>query len=349
MYAQFSADEALSPDRTRGVEVWVVGDAMLDEYVDGRTLRQSPEASVPVLRVDLVSHRPGGAANVANCVVALGASAVLAAVVGPDAAGEELLRLCRNAGIDTRALRPVSDRPTTRKTRVLVAGEHLVRIDRESTTPIQVRHGEACVEALAAGGVPHALVFSNYAKGMLSAQIVEKLVAKARKYAVPVIVDSNRGDWRWFRGASLLALNLRQLKTATGRGQQLVDPREVEIAARDLVQNLENGAVLVMLGERGMVLVQPCGATQWLDARATSVVDTTGAGDAAIAVLAVALGSGLDLVDAVHLGNAAAGVVVGKFGTAAATSREIIATFDRSRARVSNHSSRSTRSSPEQR
>lgn len=155
-----------------GTEVWVVGDAMLDEYWVGPIERLAPEAPIPVMRVDNQRHALGGAANVAHGIVALGGRAVLGALVGNDAAGNALRELCRSAGIESRAVLQTLTRPTTRKIRV-GAGKPLIRLDFESTGPLAELEGQRCLAELANGAKPQAIILSDYAKGMLPARFVD--------------------------------------------------------------------------------------------------------------------------------------------------------------------------------
>ncbi|HEY6823404.1 MAG TPA: PfkB family carbohydrate kinase, partial [Steroidobacteraceae bacterium] len=196
------------PDRFAGLHIWVVGDLMLDEYVTGAVERISPEAPVPVVRAQATEHRLGGAANVARQIATLGARVSLAGICGADPPGEELLQLCAQAGIDTRAVLKLEGRHTTRKLRVVSHSQQLLRLDWEDIQPCAAAVTLQLLEKLAAERPPDAIILSDYAKGVLTPHTIAA-VARARG-TVPLVVDPKHRDFARYRGATTLTPNLHE-------------------------------------------------------------------------------------------------------------------------------------------
>jgi D-beta-D-heptose 7-phosphate kinase / D-beta-D-heptose 1-phosphate adenosyltransferase len=301
-------------DRYSSLTVWVVGDLMLDEYVMGAVDRVSPEAPVPVVRVRGTEQRLGGAANVARQVAALGAKVSLAGTIGTDAAGDDLLRLCTVSGIDTRGVVRVAQRGTTRKLRVLGHSQQLLRMDWEDSSPCDAG---VCAQMLAALGAeaPDAVILSDYAKGVLTPQIITAITQRAGK--VPVVVDPKSRDFTRYRGATTVTPNLRELETASGKSLDPTNTESVAAAARPLISAAGLASMVVTLSEHGMLVVPAAGAPIAVPASRRAVFDVTGAGDTAIAVLTLSLAAGTSLAAAARLANAAAGVSVGQVGAVA--------------------------------
>lgn len=297
--------------RFGATRIAVVGDLMLDEYIWGDVHRISPEAPVPVVRVRRRTHIPGGAANAAAGIVALGGTAQLVGVVGDDEAGRTLLASLDERGIGRDGIVASNGRATTTKTRVIAQNQQVVRTDVEELEPpdsgVDAELADAVVKA--ADGAS-ALVVSDYGKGAVSARVAEAAISSSDG---PVIVDPKGGDYSKYRGATVITPNVHELELAT-RVQITGDDTLAE-AAGLLRAQLDGTAVLVTRGADGMSLF---GDANRLDipAVAHSVYDVTGAGDTVVAVLATALGAGAELGDAARLANRAAGVVVGKVGTA---------------------------------
>lgn len=293
----------------------VVGDVMLDRYWSGAATRISPEAPVPVLRVKLQQDRIGGAANVAANAVAVGAQTVLAGLVGDDADGRTLELLCREAGIRPYFHR--CDAPSTVKLRVLAQHQQLIRVDFEALPEVASAHGLLDdADAILAG--VGALVLSDYAKGVLADP--QQWIARARAAQIPVIVDPKSRDFSRYAGAHVLTPNLGEFQAVVGVCEDeatLVSRAEALCAEHDL------RALLVTRGEQGMSLVQPGHPPLHLPAQARDVFDVTGAGDTVCALLACGLAAGLDLSTATTLANIAAGIVVGKLGTAVVSNDEL--------------------------
>ena len=308
--------------RVKGTRVLCVGDVMLDRFLYGHVDRVSPEAPIPVLRVDREASMLGGAGNVARNLVALGAHPTFISVVGDDAAGHEVTRLV--GALETAEPRLLVDRgrPTTIKTRYVAGGQQLLRADHETTAPVSAAVAADIVQLAAdAIGDCRVVVLSDYAKGVLTADVVSAIVARAKAAGVPVVVDPKGVDFARYRGADLLTPNRRELAEATqmpaGDDAQIVD------AARSLIRRCAVAGVLATRGGEGMTLVTAAGAVSHLPSVAREVFDVSGAGDTVLATLAAALGAGIEWATAAHLANIAAGIVVGKTGTAVATPAEI--------------------------
>lgn len=300
------------------VRVLVVGDVILDRYWHGSARRISPEAPVPVVRVEEVVERVGGAANVAANVAALGAQARLCGVVGDDADGHALTTLCADQGITASLVRS-AHQPTIVKLRVVSQHQQLVRLDFERAPhAADARAVVAAVAALLTDS--DVVVLSDYAKGALGA--IGEVIELARAAGKPVVVDPKGTDFARYAGATILTPNLHEFEAVVG---PCADDTVLERRARELIANHALGAVLVTRGEQGMTLVTADGGRHHVAARAQDVFDVTGAGDTVCGVLATVLAGGLPLPLAVECANAAAGLVVGKFGAATVGAAELAA------------------------
>jgi D-beta-D-heptose 7-phosphate kinase/D-beta-D-heptose 1-phosphate adenosyltransferase len=295
--------------------VVVAGDVMLDQYLFGATNRISPEAPVPVVHVETADDRPGGAANVAVNLAALGAITRLLGVVGRDAAGEALAGILAGHGIDCR-FSIIEGRPTITKTRVQSRGQQLIRLDREDT---RVLAGTELPELLSAAiEAANVVVLSDYAKGALTD--VEQLIATCRKARVPVLIDPKGRDFGKYRGATLLTPNQSEFEAVAGVCE--TDSELVE-KGRTMLVDLHLDALLVTRSEKGMLLLEQDEEPLFLSTQAREVFDVTGAGDTVIATLAGALASGQSLASSAALANVAAGLVVRKIGVATVAPSEI--------------------------
>lgn len=310
--------------RARDLAVWVVGDVMLDEYAIGDVARISPEAPVPVVRVQRVEERLGGAANVARQVAVLGAQVTLAGLVGNDAAGHRILDFCLQSGIDTRAVRQLDTRQTSRKLRGLARNQQLVRFDWENTSPCPHDAVDWLVERLQQGPAPDVIILSDYAKGVLTTRLVGRLREIAASGDIRMVVDPKQRDFGAYRGASILTPNLHELETATGRTFDPLDVRSIATCAQSLARDIGADALVVTRSEHGMLVAPAQGPHHAIPARGRSLFDPTGAGDAVVAVLATTLAAGATLTEAAIIANAAAGITVGEIGTASVTANEIV-------------------------
>lgn len=310
--------------RARDLAVWVIGDIMLDEYAVGSVGRISPEAPVPVLRVASLEGRLGGAANVARQVAVLGAHVSLAGLVGHDAAGEQILKLCAASGIDTRAVQQLAGRQTSRKLRALARNQQLVRLDWEDATPCPGAAVDAMLERLRAGRAPDVIILSDYAKGLLTDEFLNTVAEAAASVGTRVVVDPKRRDLGAYPRGSIMTPNLRELELAAGTPFDPEDTASIAAAAQALVAQAGATALVVKRGERGMLVASAGEPCLPIPARGRTLFDATGAGDTVVAVLATALATGAPLGDAARIANAAAGIVVGKIGTVSAEPAEII-------------------------
>ncbi len=303
------------PDFSRAC-VLVAGDLMLDRYWTGATRRISPEAPVPVVHVGAVEDRPGGAANVALNLAALGVRTALVGVTGADAAADILADLLAARGIETRLERR-ADVPTITKLRVMSRHQQLIRLDFEqSLAPLDSDPLPALINAWLAGC--DLLLLSDYAKGTLADP--QRLIAAARALGKPVLVDPKGRDFGRYRGATLLTPNRSEFEGIVGVCTD--DAMLIERGGR-LCAELELSALLITLSERGMLLLRQDAEALHLPIQAREVFDVTGAGDTVIATLAAALGAGVEMARACALANCAAALAVGKLGTVSVSAAEL--------------------------
>jgi rfaE bifunctional protein kinase chain/domain len=305
----------------RGATVLVLGDAMLDEYVWGEVERISPEAPVPVVDVRKRTHVPGGAANAAAGVVALGGRALLGGVVGDDTSGATLRESLTAAGVEADGLAIDPLRPTTTKTRVVAHAQQVVRTDSETRGPLPPQI-EAELVGWVRGRMSEAdtLLISDYGKGVLSGAAAPASIDAARREGKPVVVDAKGVHYSKYRGATVITPNVRD--AAQAANIHIEQEEHLREAARRLSAACGGAALLITRGAAGMTLFSVDHPLH-VPAEAHEVYDVTGAGDTVVAVLAVALGRNVPLPDAVRVANAAAGIVVGKVGTSAVTLGEL--------------------------
>jgi len=290
---------------------------MLDEYWFGDTARISPEAPVPVVSARSAEQRPGGAANVALNVAALGARSTLAAVVGQDERGALLTRALEQRGVRCELYRS-STLPTIHKLRVLARSQQLLRIDAEQSLQACADEFGSLYERLV--NQADAVILSDYGKGTLAR--VEELVAAARAAQIPVLIDPKGTDFKRYRGAYALTPNRSEFEAVVGRCS---DEADLLRKGESLRQDLDLDLLLVTRGEQGMTLFEQDAEPLTLPTQAREVFDVTGAGDTVIATLAAMAAAGLPLREAVPIANRAGGIVVGKFGTATVSYEELFA------------------------
>ncbi|HEX8708164.1 MAG TPA: D-glycero-beta-D-manno-heptose-7-phosphate kinase [Pyrinomonadaceae bacterium] len=307
-------------------QVLVYGDLMLDEFVWGDVTRISPEAPVPVVDIRRESVHLGGAANVLANLVALGARAGVVGVVGDDRAGVTLRAELKAAG----ALRPddslVIDegRPSTVKTRIIAHSQLVVRADREERAPVRPEIEERLIEALTkAVREADAFVVSDYDKGAVTPGVLSAVLPLAYERGIPVLIDPKIRNFDAYRPATLVTPNHHEALRLTNTEDQTDEG--LKVAARLIRDRLGCESVLVTRGERGMMLLEGARAEPvYVQTVAREVYDVTGAGDTVIATLAASLAAGAGMLEAAILANHAAGIVVGKVGTATATARELV-------------------------
>ncbi len=313
-------------DAIPGTHVVVLGDVMVDHFVIGKVGRISPEAPVPVVEFEREFSLPGGAANVAHNVRALGGRVSLVGVVGDDASAAEMRRLLADRGIDGGGLVADASRPTTRKTRLATTRhQQVARLDVESPAEVDAVVEDALVARLEeAAEAADAFIVSDYLKGVVTRRVMAHAVALATGRGVPLLVDPKVPHMAYYAGATLVTPNQSEAEQASQvRLRSADDVRRAVKALRDTFR-IDN--VLITLGEQGLWLAEG-GHEGHLAATAREVADVTGAGDTVVAALAAALAAGATASEAARLANEAAGVVVTRFGTA-------VATIDDLRARI---------------
>ncbi|MBB3929362.1 D-beta-D-heptose 7-phosphate kinase/D-beta-D-heptose 1-phosphate adenosyltransferase [Kaistia hirudinis] len=314
--------------KTEPGRIAVIGDVMIDRYITGSVNRISPEAPVPVLLHGAVRIVAGGAANVAANAAALGASVNLVGIVGADAEADELRKvLADHPAVDLSGLVTDTGRPTVTKTRVMSGRQQIVRIDAESAS-YPLPDIETAIIASGTQAVANAdiLVLSDYAKGVLTDSVIAALIQAAKARGIPVIVDPKRRTFEAYRGATLVTPNRRELLEATGLADETDE--QAAIAASAAARQF-GGDVLVTRAEKGMTLWRQGGAVTHVPAEAREVFDVSGAGDTALAALAVALASGLPVESGVVVANKAAAIAVSKLGTAVVTRAELLESLAR--------------------
>lgn len=317
-------DEARALDILRamdGLRALVVGDLMLDEYISGTVERISPEAPVPVVRVDGDDWAVGGAANVAANVAALGAVTDVVGVVGHDAGGERLLDALGGLGARTTGVVRSSARPTTVKTRVLARRQQVVRFDREDDRDVPAEIAAGLVAAIEREAPEcHVLVLEDYNKGVLVPPVIDAVITAGRRLGIPTVVDPKRLRFFEYGGVTVFKPNAKELADALG---EHLSPDDEAWMAR-IRDRLACDTLLLTLGEHGVALSSRSDGYLRVPAVARGVYDVSGAGDTVIAVVAVALAAGATPVEAAILANHAAAVEVGKAGVATVTRQEIL-------------------------
>ncbi len=307
-----------------GRRILVLGDVMLDRFVYGSVERMSPEAPVPVMRIEGTSATPGGAANVARNVAAVGAQAILIGVVGPDEPAEELqAQLAEMSSIEPRLVTDPS-RPTTLKTRYVAERQQVLRTDIESTLPLAAKIAGGVLERYrAALEQCDIVILSDYGKGVLTDSLTAEAIKAAVQAGKPVIVDPKSKFFSKYKGATVLTPNRHELQSACGH--ECSSDEQVVSGCREILAQGICSTLVVTRGSDGMSIVHSEGDATHIRTVATEVFDVTGAGDTAVAVMAVGLASGAEIGHAAQLANVAAGVVVGKYGTATASADEMLA------------------------
>jgi len=310
-------------DRT----VVVLGDVMLDEFVWGEVTRISPEAPVPVVDVRRESVHLGGAANVLANLLSLGAKGAVIGAVGNDSAGERLRSSLRKLSPQAEDYLVVDEtRPSTTKTRIIAHNQLVVRADRELRTPVQGKIETQILSQLkVALAHAHAFVISDYDKGVVTPRILAGILPFAYE-RVPVLIDPKLRNFNFYQPATLITPNHHEALRMTNLEED--SDAGLHQAAKLIRDRLHCDSVLITRGDRGMILLESNGEPVYVETAAREVYDVTGAGDTVIAALASGLAAGASMLEAATLANHAAGIVVGKVGTATAGAEELIATFD---------------------
>ena len=320
---------SLSPTRARelvermvGCRILVLGDLMVDRFLWGSVNRISPEAPVPVVHLASETAALGGAGNVARNLKALGARADLVGAVGRDRGAEDFWRLLKDGGMDGQGVVAFPDRATTVKTRVIAHHQQVVRIDRETHEPLGREELELiCGRAMERVREARALLISDYDKGVVAPELLQRLLPVAREVGLPVTIDPKPPNCEHYRHATVVTPNLHEARIMAGARSGTEE--QILRMGSTLREHLQCKAVLLTRGEEGMTLFQEALDPVRIPASAREVFDVTGAGDTVIAVLTLALVAGASVAEASILANHAAGLVVGKLGTAVVSSEEL--------------------------
>ncbi|MBW2516509.1 MAG: D-glycero-beta-D-manno-heptose-7-phosphate kinase [Deltaproteobacteria bacterium] len=314
-------------EKLAGCHILVVGDLMLDAYLWGEAERISPEAPVQVVSVTSEEHALGGAGNVINNLVALGAQVSAVGVIGSGPDAQLILNRLNALGVHTGSVIQDPQRPTTRKTRVIANHQHVLRFDREVKTEINrqllSQILQSATDRIAATDL---ILVSDYGKGLITKKLMQKLNAAAQKHGKRVIVDPKGLDFAKYAGASLITPN--QKETALAAGIDIVDHKTLAQAARRLIKKTGIDKILVTCGKDGMVYFERNARPYRIRTKARQVFDVSGAGDTVLAVLGLAIAAGYAVKEAVALSNTAAGIVVGKVGTAPVSKSELAASLN---------------------
>jgi D-beta-D-heptose 7-phosphate kinase/D-beta-D-heptose 1-phosphate adenosyltransferase len=311
-------------EKFAGCRILVVGDLMVDEYLWGNVERISPEAPVQIVSVASEEHTLGGAGNVISNLVALGANVSAAGVVGSGINGQLVLKKLEALGVNTRGVIQDRERMTTRKTRVIANHQHVLRFDREVKTDISRQTmNKICRATGEMIAETDLILVSDYNKGLITRALMAKLDAAAQKYGKMLIVDPKGRDFKKYAGASLITPNKKE--TALASGIEIVDESSLSRAARHLIEKTGINKILVTCGKEGMVYFDQSTSPYRIRTQARQVFDVSGAGDTVLALLGLGIAAGYSIRDAIALANTAAGIVVGKVGTATVTKAELAA------------------------
>lgn len=307
--------------------ILVVGDTMVDKFIWGKVKRISPEAPVPIVEVTRETETLGGAANVANNITSLSAKVFIVSAIGEDIVGKSLIEIFKEKGINTDYLVYDSQRPTITKTRIIATNQQVVRIDKEVKKLFE-RHIEskivANIEKLIS--TVDAVIISDYGKGVVSPMVLKKTIFLARKYEIPVTVDPKIYNFRKYKKITTMTPN--EEEAIKGMNAKNIETTEdIATLGKKILKTLDSDAVLITRGEKGMILIEPNNKITNIPTRAKEVYDVTGAGDTVISTMTLALAAKADLLSAAEIANFAAGIVVGKLGTATTSLQELTKTI----------------------
>jgi D-beta-D-heptose 7-phosphate kinase / D-beta-D-heptose 1-phosphate adenosyltransferase len=316
------ADElALWVPRLKEACVGCVGDVMLDQFVYGKVERISPEGPIPILRMERQVMTLGGMGNVVRNLASLGSQFHVVTVIGDDVEGNHIRHLLQELNANEAHLLTVKGCSTTVKTRYIAGSQQIVRVDRETDACLDSEISQRIIDHIQSQVTTKVLVLSDYGKGVLTSSVCKQLIDHALQNKQVIVVDPKGNDYERYIGASVVTPNRQELKQASG--MPVKTDKEVIAASRYLISTFKFGAVVATLSEHGMIVVSSDGNAIHIPAEAKEVYDVSGAGDTVVATLASALTVGLPLLQASCLANAAAGIVVGKIGTAAVGSNEL--------------------------
>jgi rfaE bifunctional protein kinase chain/domain len=303
-------------------KIVVVGDVMLDVYMKGSVARISPEAPIPVVEINEKDKKmPGGAANVACNITALGGKSSIIGVMGRDLAGRELVEQLKRRHVDTKGMLALADRPTTEKTRVIANTQQVVRIDREVKTPLDEKQQNQVIrKAMDAIATADGVIFEDYNKGLLTSKVIAKTVAFAKAHKKIITVDPKFHNFFEFKGVTVMKPNMKEVTEALGTeavGQTF------ETIGFKVMKRLGAKSVVLTRSEHGMTIFEPGLPPRTIPTVAREVYDVSGAGDTVIATLTLALAAGASLLQAATLANYAAGIEVEKLGVATVSADEL--------------------------
>ena len=312
-------------ERFPSIRIVVIGDVILDHYIWGDVSRISPEAPVPVVEVKEENYRLGGAANTVANIRSLGGLVDIVSIIGRDENGKRLRQMLSNVDANVGGLLEDGGRPTIIKTRVLARNQQVVRIDRESKDEVDGNLKKEIIR-IAEATIPEvdAIIVSDYDKGVVSKDVLEAVLTHAKEQGKPVVVDPKMQNFWYYKGATLVTPNVKEASAAYRK--DITDDTSLLDAGKTLLKRLELSALLITRGEHGMSLFEAVsGQTKvtHIPTVARDVFDVTGAGDTVVAVSTLALAAGASMLDAARIANCAAGIVVGKVGTASVTAEEL--------------------------
>ncbi|MFA5145406.1 MAG: D-glycero-beta-D-manno-heptose-7-phosphate kinase [Candidatus Omnitrophota bacterium] len=325
-------------NRFSKAKILVIGDVILDEYIWGNVDRISPEAPVPVVWANRRTYVPGGAANVANNIRSLGAEPYLLGVAGKDKNTGILLSELKKRKINTRGVFIEPKRHTTLKTRIIAGHQQLVRVDWEHRDPLPRGLNSSIMNFIRRNiNDFDAIVIEDYGKGVINMHLLEELIHLARSRKKVITVDPKEDHFQYYRGVTAITPNRRELENAVRNlkikdtanrfkvsNDRLFTDEDIDSAQRGILEYLGLGSILVTLGEHGMKLLEKSGRLTHIPTVAQEVFDVSGAGDTVIGTFTLGLSCGGSLLEAAHIANFAAGIVVGKVGTAVTTRKELL-------------------------
>ncbi len=301
----------------------VIGDIMMDEFLWGEVSRISPEAPVPIVKVEKETFLLGGAANVVNNLLGLKSQVLLAGVIGPDGMGRRLIRKLQSLGTTTEGIVVEEGRPTAIKTRVIAHHQQVVRVDREKITPIMPKTLKTIFNIIRKNRLQiKGIIISDYGKGVVSRELMSGLKEIIGENSIPVLVDPKPQNIRWYEGVTLITPNHLEAELAVGK--KIESEEDLLWAGMHLLKKIKCQSVLITRGQEGMALFLKNKKVEHIPTVAQKVFDVTGAGDTVIATLLLSLVSGMNTIQACKMANFAAGIVVGEVGTAAVQAGDLI-------------------------
>jgi D-beta-D-heptose 7-phosphate kinase/D-beta-D-heptose 1-phosphate adenosyltransferase len=303
--------------------VLIVGDTMVDKFIWGKVERISPEAPVPVVEVTKETESLGGAANVASNIAALGGNALVVSVIGEDITGKTLIKIFSEKNIKTDYLVYNPHRPTIVKTRIIATSQQVVRVDKEVKGAFEkateLKLLKNIEEAMAK---VNAVIISDYGKGVVCLNILKKTIALARKYKIPITVDPKVDNFKKYKKITTMTPNEKEAIEGMG-AKNIKTDKDIAVLGEKILKTLGSDSLVITRGEKGMTLIEPNNKITNIPTRAKEVYDVTGAGDTVISAMTLALAAKANLLSAAEIANFAAGIVVGKIGTATTNPQEL--------------------------